>query len=148
MCSDVQKTHARFKGVISTPINEESMNLRLISSIFSLFISVSVVHAVEVTKDSWVESMTTAIPTYFCQTEQYFRQCFDVSAVKCEEVAVSSTRICIAKTIDQIPNTLHQPKDGTKWGTVVGTCVGQSYEISLIKSKIRNSKCNDANNWK
>ncbi len=105
-------------------------------------------HAVEVTKKSWLESMETMVPTHFCQSQQYFRQCFDVSAEKCEEVAASATRVCLEKLESRIPTTLNQPQDGTRWGTQVGICAGQNYEGVLIESRISNAKCNNPNNWR
>ena len=103
--------------------------------------------AVEVNKTDWVNSMTTALPTTFCNSSQYFRQCFSVSAQECEETATSATRVCLNKSINDIPNILIQPKDGTHWGSIVGKCAGEAYEISLIKKRINNPKCNDISNW-
>lgn len=104
-------------------------------------------HAIEVTKQSWLTSMETALPTVFCGSSMYFRQCFSVSAQQCEEAAVSATRICLKRNAANIPNILIQPQDGTHWGTVIGTCAGQSYEIALMKQKVSNTKCNDITNW-
>ncbi len=115
--------------------------------IFILLISASA-HSAEVSKEVWVDSMSTALPTLFCQANQYFRQCFDVSQVECEDTAMSATRVCLQKYKDQIPNTLVQPKDGTYWGRIVGKCAGEAYEITLRKKRISNQKCNDPNNWK
>jgi hypothetical protein len=69
--------------------------------------------------------MSTVLPTVFCQGGQYFRQCFDVSQSECEETAMSSTRICLQKYKDKIPDTLTQPKDGSYWGTIIGRCAGE-----------------------
>ncbi len=105
-------------------------------------------HAVNVEKSEWVESMEIALPAAFCKKQMYFRQCFTVDAIECEEVAASVTRICLRKYKSDIPNPLKQPQDGTKWGTIVGRCAGSAYETSLINKKINSEKCNDANNWK
>lgn len=78
----------------------------------------------EVDKEIWIDHMTTALPTLFCNPSQYFRQCFNVSAEQCEEVAVSAARICLDKNRSQIPNTLVQPEDGNHWGTIIGRCAG------------------------
>jgi hypothetical protein len=66
-------------------------------------------------RDSWVEYMKTALPTYQCQSEKYFRQCFSVTTENCEEVMASTTRICLDKERANIPDVLNQPEDGTKW---------------------------------
>jgi hypothetical protein len=105
------------------------------------------VNAQEVAKDQWVAAMKTALPAAFCNSAQYFRQCFDVTAVECEEAAASTTRICLTELNSQIPNILIQPKEGTLWGTKVGECAGNAYETSLIKKRISNAECNDVSNW-
>ncbi|PKM46073.1 MAG: hypothetical protein CVV05_03575 [Gammaproteobacteria bacterium HGW-Gammaproteobacteria-1] len=104
-------------------------------------------HAAEVSKSDWISAMTTVLPTAFCNSSQYFRQCFNVTAQECEETAASAARVCLNKNKDQIPEVLHQPQDGTHWGTVVGACAGEAYELALVKKRISNSKCDDPANW-
>ena len=104
-------------------------------------------NALEVSKKSWIEGMTSALPTAFCNSSQYFRQCFHITAIECEETALSATRICIKENEDKIPDTLVQPEDGRKWGTKIGSCAGKAYELSLIKKRINNARCNNASNW-
>jgi len=104
--------------------------------------------AQQVSKKDWMNAMSTALPTAFCNSHQYFRQCFKVSAEECEETAISATRVCLNKNEKAIPNTLSQPKDGSHWGRVVGSCAGEAYEIALLKKRINNEKCNDVNNWR
>ncbi len=106
------------------------------------------VNAVEVSKDSWVEHMETALPTYQCQSQAYFRQCFDVTAEKCEEVMGSATRTCLDQVSDSIPDILNQPQDGTMWGSRVGSCAGRTYEITLAKQRTNTDRCNNINNWR
>lgn len=115
--------------------------------IFVLLISASA-NPGEVSKEAWIDSMSTALPTALCQADQYFRQCFDVSQAECEETAMSATRVCLQKYKDKIPNTLVQPKDGTYWGRIVGSCAGEAYELTLRKKRINDKRCNDPNNWK
>ncbi|MCG7965234.1 MAG: hypothetical protein JAY73_05930 [Candidatus Thiodiazotropha taylori] len=114
----------------------------------ALFIASLPTHAQEVPKERWVNAMKTAIPAYFCQEAQYFRQCFNVTITECEEVAASATRICLNDLNAQFPNILVQPRDGTLWGNKVGTCAGTAYETSLIEKRISNKKCNNISNWK
>jgi hypothetical protein len=104
-------------------------------------------NAQEMAKEQWVTGMKTALPAHFCQTAQYFRQCFKVTATECEEVSASTTRICLSELNNQIPNVLVQPKDGTFWGTKVGSCAAIAYGNALIKKSISNAKCNDISNW-
>jgi len=115
---------------------------------FIALLSLSVyLHAGEVDKSTWVNGMSTALPTAFCNSSQYFRQCFSVSAEECEETAASATRICLKKHIKDIPEMLVQPKDGTHWGTIIGQCAGEAYDVTLTNKKIDNDQCNNVNNW-
>ena len=102
----------------------------------------------ELSKDAWIDSASTVLPTAFCQSDQYFRQCFDVSKTECEETATSATRACLQKYKDQIPNILIPSKDGTYWGKIIGSCAGEAYEKTLLKKRISNKRCNDPNSWK
>ena len=113
-----------------------------------LMLFVNSTYAVEVSKKEWINSMTTALPTAFCNSSQYFRQCYKVSAQECEEVAASATRVCINKYKNEIPGTLIQPKDGARWGTTIGTCAGEAYGISLTKKYVGGKKCNNIENWR
>jgi len=122
------------------------MNIKIVIFLGIATFSCSIL-AVEVNKNNWVNAVKTALPTVFCNSNQYFRQCFNVTAQECEETASSTTRICLNKNKDKIPAILQQPKDGTYWGTIVGTCAGEAYEIALIKKRIRNKKCNNPANW-
>ncbi|HBC58227.1 MAG TPA: hypothetical protein DCZ03_13795 [Gammaproteobacteria bacterium] len=116
--------------------------------IFTTLLLASVsIQAQEVSKEQWVAGMKTALPAHFCQQAQYFRQCFNVTAIECEEVAASTTRICLNELNSQIPITLVQPRDGTMWGSKVGACAGTAYETSLIRKRIANDKCNNISNW-
>ena len=92
--------------------------------------------------------METGLPTYQCQAERYFRQCFDVTVIKCEEVMASATRTCLSKDEANIPDILSQPEDGTRWGSKIGACAGTAYELALSKERISNAKCNNIQNWK
>ena len=123
------------------------MTLRELTIIALLFYSASL-KAVNVDKESWIDFMETGLPTYQCQAEKYFRQCFDVAAKKCEEVMASATRTCLDKDKANIPDILSQPKDGTKWGQKIGACAGTTYELTLSKERISSAKCNNIQNWK
>jgi len=124
-----------------------SMRWGILVVIFVLLMSASA-NSVEISKEAWMDSMSTVLPTALCQADQYFRQCFDVSQTECEETATSATRVCLQKYKDKIPNTLVQPRDGAYWGSLVGACAGEAYEVTLQKKRISNQKCDDPNNWK
>ncbi len=100
-----------------------------------------------ISKSEWIKGMTTALPAEFCRSEQYFRQCYRVSAQKCEEVAASVTRICLDKYAKSMPASLRQPQDGQKWGATVGSCAGKTYGVVLKQEFINSKICNDVNYW-
>ncbi len=103
--------------------------------------------AVEVPKEEWVSHMRSIIPTLFCGSEQYFRQCFDVTVEQCEETMESAARACINNLEAQIPEILVQPQDGNRWGNVIGQCVGASYEQVHKAQHTREAACLDPSNW-
>ncbi len=105
-------------------------------------------NANEVAKDKWLDGMSTALPTAFCNSDQYFRKCFKISQQQCIETATSATQVCLNKYSKDIPKTLIQPKDGTHWGTLVGRCAGEAFEVSLLKKRIHNENCDNVENWK
>jgi hypothetical protein len=129
-------------------INGDVMNFK--SSAFLglvLFCTAIPANADDVSKVDWMNAMSTALPTYFCQSNQYFRQCFQVTQIECEETAFSATRICLQKYTEIIPAVLTQPEDGMHWGSIIGSCAGEAYEVTFQKRRINSIECNDPNNW-
>ncbi|WP_455375469.1 hypothetical protein [Kaarinaea lacus] len=123
-----------------------TMRLILVVKMFLIFTSASI--ADEVSKDYWVDTMKTALPTAFCQSMHFFRQCFDVNEDQCIETASLATKICIHKYITQIPDTLNQPKDGAKWSNIIGQCVGENYFATLSRIYKESQECDEMNFWK
>ena len=101
----------------------------------------------ELPRDKWLEAMTVSVPTYFCKPEQYFRQCFEVEAGECEQVALSATRTCLSQMRERIPAVMRQPADGRVWGTRLGNCAGVAYEAALAEKHKPDPRCKDARNW-
>ena len=118
----------------------------IVTTIFVLLFP-SLAVSQEITKEQWVDRMSTALPTMFCQSGQYFRECFRVSQEQCEEVALSATRICLKDKARDMPASLEQPKDGRHWGQIIGECAGTNYEITIIEKRINSAQCNDITNW-
>lgn len=107
----------------------------------------NVVWSKEVPSEQWLEAMRTTMPTVLCDSAQYFRQCFDVTAQECEETAASSTRVCINDVEHLIPEMMRLPADGNAWGTRIGQCAGTAYEAALRDKRISNPKCNNPASW-
>ena len=101
----------------------------------------------EVSRDAWIESMKTALPTAFCQSHQYFRQCFQVTQQECVDTASAAALSCLERNKSQMPAVFTR-EDGRQWGGVVGGCAGSAYELTLSKKRISSDLCNDENNWK
>lgn len=110
--------------------------------------AIDTAHAADtvVAKSVWLEAMKTLIPNSFCAEKQYFRTCFKVTEDQCIQESARATKVCISTLADQMPAELHQPDDGKAWGTKLGQCVGQAYEISLMKSKIDSPECKESAN--
>lgn len=107
-----------------------------------------VAQATQVSREDWLASMQQILPAYFCESAQYFRQCFSVDATQCAEVISNKTSECLSQNETNIPAVLNQPQDGTHWGTIVGRCVGTLYELELREAKISNTQCNNPNHWR
>ncbi|MCD8523360.1 MAG: hypothetical protein LRY66_03735 [Saccharospirillaceae bacterium] len=103
--------------------------------------------ALEADRDVWINAMTTALPNAFCQPQQFFRQCFDISEALCMETATQTTRQCLQQFSAQFPQVFQQPADGAYWGTKVGECAGEAYQSTLSKAFKNTAKCNDVNQW-
>ena len=95
----------------------------------------------QVSKEQWIETMKTALPTVFCAEDQPFRTCFKVTQEECENAAASATRICLRKFQSKIPARLKQPEDGKKWGEQVGICAGNTYAAALNAKKLKTKEC-------
>ena len=102
---------------------------------------------VQVPRDTWVSAMKEALPNALCESQQYFRQCFDVTREACVAQTKKDTVSCLAKHADKLPAVFNQPEDGTEWGTVVGTCAGVAYAKALLSKRKKDARCDDAKNW-
>ena len=105
-------------------------------------------NSAEISKQDWLSGMRTALPKHFCKENTYFRQCFEVSKSECLDVAREKTIRCLDEVKEQIPDILQQPRDGSKWGYVVGGCAGRDYEIKLKSVRISSARCNNIENWR
>jgi hypothetical protein len=135
-----------FVSVYDSQLKERILIAR---ALFVLLISTFSLAAqgTEVSKAVWMKAMSTALPEAACKSDQYFRQCFDVTAKECEDTLASATRVCLDKYKDQIPDPLVQPRDGGRWGAAVGGCAGEAYEHTLMKKRVNSEKCNNPKYW-
>lgn len=101
-----------------------------------------------VKKENWMAGFKDILPAALCRDRGFFRSCFEISADECHMLLTDATQSCLRQYKDQIPQQLHQPKDGTEWGTKVGVCVGTIIEGSQAAKRIHNTKCDDPTAWK
>lgn len=121
------------------------MKLKL--AIFATLLLPFTTNAYEISKFDWYEEMSIVLPKLFCSSSQYFRQCFSVSEQKCVKTAASVLIVCLNESEKDIPSILVQPEDGERWGTIIGECADEAYEIRLATKRIHSTKCSDINNW-
>jgi len=121
------------------------VNLKIIKSLLGMFLfcTVTTTYAGEESKEVWIDRMSANLPTAFCQSKQFPRQCFEVTQIECEETALSATIICLEKYKEKIPNVLNHPKDGRHWGKIIGRCAGDVYAAAFSKRRISSKKCNN-----
>ncbi|MEI7968693.1 MAG: hypothetical protein WCJ69_06875 [Betaproteobacteria bacterium] len=105
------------------------------------------VRAADVDRTEWMRGMEAALPEFFCQPRQYFRQCFRVSDADCRKLAASTARTCLERYRPDLPPRLAQPADGIRWGNAVGSCAGTAYEKALSSRRVSSAKCNDPAQW-
>lgn len=103
--------------------------------------------AQQVDSKTWMANMTEVMPGLFCNANNYFRQCFEVSEAECLQVATEMTRHCLDQMAGQIPAMLKLPEEGRQWGSQVGSCAGVAYERQLMANRINSARCNDPGNW-
>jgi hypothetical protein len=96
----------------------------------------------QVTAEAWTASMIQTLPDFFCQSDQYFMQCFEVSQEECRSATKQQAERCLSELADQIPALLTMPEDGRKWGTDVGRCAGIGYDQQLAEQKSSAPRCN------
>ncbi len=122
--------------------------IKKILFIMLLFLITTTANADEISKEVWLNHMAKALPNVFCQSKQYFRQCFEVIQIECEKIATSATRKCLEEYKEEIPASFDHLKDGSDWGYIVGSCAGVVYENISIKKRINSEKCNNVENWR
>lgn len=112
----------------------------------SVFILAANTHAQEISKSDWLKYMTSAVPSAFCQEEQYFRQCFDIPGSTCIDTTRMAMKTCINLEKKNLPSSLDKVT-GEQWGNIIGTCAGNEFEKIQINNKLKNQKCYNPANW-
>lgn len=95
-----------------------------------------------ITKQDWSEQMTTLTPNTLCAMK-YLQGCYSITEDECIDEVMRATKICLKKHESKMPAVLKQPKDGEKWGNIIGECTGDTAETQIsINHKKNPAKCN------
>jgi hypothetical protein len=110
--------------------------------------SVVFVVACSPSKQQFIERFEPATVATFCEPEQYFRQCFEVTEAECLEVAKRTIRACIERYEPTMPEQFDS-QSGEQVGRAVGACAGQDYEATFMQrnKRINSARCNDPAVW-
>ncbi len=109
--------------------------------VFSSLESIS--FATELDKATWVTGYKSGVTAGWC-TDELIKECWTVSEKTCQSVAEKSLDFCIKQIEASLPATFSQPKDGTYWGSKVGSCIGSQYAKSLQKSfNMKSRRCQE-----
>ncbi len=119
---------------------------RLFAATMALCCAIS--QASELSQDQWANIFVPAFTNVMCSDKSYFRHCFATSPERCQKEAISATRICLLDLSPKLPKTFTSREQSVQAGTTVGQCAGTTMELSLLRSKISDPKCNDPNAWK
>lgn len=112
-------------------------------ALLTILVVHSSAHAqLRVNAEDWMVGMMETLPNHFCQDDQYFMQCFDVTESECQSVSTRQAQRCLDKFADQLPAQLTMPDDGRQWGVDVGRCAGVGYDLQLAERKLAGPRCN------
>jgi hypothetical protein len=99
-------------------------------------------------KQQFIEQFEPATVALFCQPDQYFRQCFEVTEGECRELAKRTIRGCIERFEPTMPERFDS-QSGEQVGRAIGECAGRDYENTLAQrnKRISSARCNDPAVW-
>lgn len=101
----------------------------------------------EIDKASWIDKTAEELPAAMCREENFYRTCFRVDEKQCMGMASKAVSKCLDKYRDDIPATLNEQRDGTRWGAKVASCSGANYEKKYVGKRIRNDSCAYNSDW-
>ena len=103
-------------------------------------------YAQNISKSDWITYVQKALPGVICQSDQYFRQCFNVSDNNCLQVARKASLDCLSNEAPNIPKILDFIV-GEQWGNIIETCVGGEYEERFSDKKSKAPQCSNSSYW-
>lgn len=97
------------------------------------------IFATTVDKNTWISEYKKAVSSGWC-SDPTIAECWPVSEKTCKAEVKTAVESCTKQFESQLPAKLVQPKDGTLWGSKIGSCTGEQYAAALKKSFNKNSK--------
>ena len=101
----------------------------------------SLSQAGDLTQEQWIAFMVRGFPSAFCGPDQFYRNCFEVSAEECTETVTSAAEDCLDEVADELPETFTF-EQGRKWGPVIEKCIDAAYVQTYSDLKIDSEECN------
>jgi len=92
-----------------------------------------------VDKNTWIKEYKKAVSAAWCN-DPTIKECWPVPQKDCKTEANSALESCVKQFESQLPAKLVQPKDGTLWGSKIGSCTGEKYAVAMQKSFNKASK--------
>ena len=96
-------------------------------------------YANSVSKADWADKMSEQMPSIMCQSNQYFRTCYNVSEQTCQSVASSAISTCLSQNDSKVPNILNE-QNGRQWSSTIGQCAATKFDSQLKNKRNTNNK--------
>jgi len=109
---------------------------------FVLILFFSVSHAADMAQDQWISFMTKNMPTAFCKSDQYYRDCYEVTKEECEDTAAFAVEACIANHIQELPD-IFSYEESRKWGAIIEKCIDEEYSRTFSNQKMDTPECKE-----
>jgi hypothetical protein len=93
-----------------------------------------VVLSADMTAEQWKAHMERALPKALCVKESNVRVCLSVTDDQCLSGLAKTTRVCIGKMKQKIPEIISMPKVGEALGGDVGGCAEDLFVIENAKT--------------
>ena len=114
--------------------------LRKAIFIMVILFPLALAQAEDYTQEQWVAFINQSFPSFFCGTDQFFRECFGADEDECKDRVISLIEGCIENNILEIPEVL--PFDERRrWGAIIEKCVEKEYVSTYADFLIDSDQC-------
>lgn len=116
--------------------------LRIVILAMVVLFLFSPLQAGEQTQEQWVEYMTQNLPSVFCNPNQYYRECYEITQEECKEAISDIAEGCIDKNIENLPD-IFTIKESRHWGPLLEKCIDEEYSRLYSDQRIDSQYCKD-----